>query len=220
MGFECCHPVINLLYFAALIAASVLFRQPVFLAISYISAFAYSVKRNGRRAVLFNIGLLPLAALFALYYWSYHHFGVTVLFRNFIGNSMTLESLFYGVTLGLQAAAVVMWMRCVFSVFTTDKVVCLLGGISPRLSLFLAVLLRMAPRAKTQLLRIGTARRAIGRGSDQGSFFRRLQNDLKFFFMLVTWLLESLAELSNAMRSWGGALPVADGHGAFQPASF
>ena len=40
MGFECCHPVINLLYFAALIAASVLFRQPVFLAISYISAFA------------------------------------------------------------------------------------------------------------------------------------------------------------------------------------
>ena len=32
---------------------------------------------------------LLFAALFALYYWSYHHFGVTVLFRNFIGNSMT-----------------------------------------------------------------------------------------------------------------------------------
>lgn len=217
MGFECCHPVINLLYFAAVIAASVLFRQPVFLAISYISAFAYSVKRNGRRAVLFNIGLLPFAALFALYYWSYHHFGVTVLFRNFIGNSMTLESLFYGVTLGLQAAAVVMWMRCVFSVFTTDKVVYLLGRISPRLSLFLAVLLRMAPRAKTQLLRINTARRAIGRGSNQGSFFRRLQNDLKIFSMLVTWLLESLAELSNAMRSRGGALPGRTAFSLYHP---
>ena len=63
MGFECCHPVINLLYFAALIAASVLFRQPAFLAISYISAFAYSVKRNGRRAVFAGKGMVVSKAM-------------------------------------------------------------------------------------------------------------------------------------------------------------
>ena len=207
MGFECCHPAVNFLYFAAVLTATVLFRHPAFLAISYVSAFAYSVKRNGRRAVGLNLLLLLLAAAFALYYWSYHHFGVTVLYHNFIGNSMTLEALLCGAAIGLQVASVVMWVCCLLSVCTTDKVVYLLGSVSPRLSLFLTVLLRMAPRARAQLTKIRTAREGIGRGSRQGTVFRRLLNGAKCLSMLITWLLESLADLSSAMRSRGAALP-------------
>lgn len=129
MGFESCHPAINLIYFAAVLGASLAFRQPVFLGISYLSAFAYSVKRNGWRAVVFNLCLIPLIGLFAWYYSGYHHFGLTVLGWNFIGNAMTLESLLYGLTLGTAAAAVCMWLSCLFSVFTADKVVYLFGRI-------------------------------------------------------------------------------------------
>lgn len=82
MGFESCHPAVNFLFFAAVIYGSVAFQHPVFLAISCLCAFAFSMKRNGKRAVIFNLCLLPLVVCFALYYSSYHHFGVTVLKQN------------------------------------------------------------------------------------------------------------------------------------------
>ena len=106
MGFESCHPAVNFLFFAAVIYGSVAFQHPVFLAISCLCAFAFSMKRNGKRAVIFNLCLLPLVVCFALYYSSYHHFGVTVLKQNFIGNNLTVESFVYGMVTGLRAAAV------------------------------------------------------------------------------------------------------------------
>ena len=148
MGFEKCHPAVNFLYFTTVIAGMIAFQHPVFLLISFVCAFAYSVKRNGGKALVFNTVLIPCVAAFALYYSSYHHFGVTVLQQNWIGNNMTMESLVYGFVLGFVVAGVMIWFSCVYSVFTTDKVVYLFGKVSPRLSLFLSILLRMVPRIK------------------------------------------------------------------------
>lgn len=206
MGFEKCHPAVNFIYFAAVIIGMISFQHPVFLVISFLCAFLYSVKRNGWKALLFNTALLPLAAAFALYYSSYHHFGVTVLRQNFIGNNMTLESLVYGGVIGFIAAGVMIWFSCVFSVFTTDKVVYLFGKVSPRLSLFLAILLRMVPRIKKEAKRINTAQRGIGRGADQGNIFQRLHNCIRIFSMLITWTIDSLTTASESMRSRGSAL--------------
>lgn len=86
------------------------------------------------------------------------------------------------------------------------KVVYLFGRFSPRLSLFLAILLRMMPRLKQQAGRISTARKALGRGIDQGNILRRMVNGLRIFSMLITWLLEALATISGSMRSRGCAL--------------
>ena len=136
MGFESCHPAVNFLFFAAVIYGSVAFQHPVFLAISCLCASAFSMKRNGKRAVIFNLCLLPLVVCFALYYSSYHHFGVTVLKQNFIGNNLTVESFVYGMVTGLRAAAVCVWLSCLFRVVSSDKVLYLFGRVSPRLSLF------------------------------------------------------------------------------------
>ena len=89
MGFEACHPAVNFIFFAAAIYGAVSFKHPVFLAIAYVCAFVYSIKRCGKRAVIFSLCLLPLILAFALYYSSYHHFGVTVLRQNFIGNNLS-----------------------------------------------------------------------------------------------------------------------------------
>ena len=206
MGFEHYHPAINLIYFVSVIWASISFQQPVFLAVSYVCAFAYSVKRNGWKALAFNVCLIPLAAVFALYYSGYHHFGVTILRQNFIGNNMTVESLVYGFTLGITAATVAMWLCCVFSIFTADKVVYLFGRVSPRLSLYLSIILRMIPRLKAQAKKISTARSAVGRGIHQGNILRRMISGIRIFSMLVTWLLESMATTSDSMRSRGHGL--------------
>ena len=206
MGFERCHPAVNVIYFAAVIAGTILFQHPVFLAISFVCAFLYSVKRNGWKAVVFNIVLLPLVAVVALYYSGYTHFGVTVLQRNFIGNNMTLESLVYGFVLGFVVAGVMIWFSCVYSVFTTDKVVYLFGKVSPRLSLFLAILLRMVPRIKKEARKINTAQRGIGRGANQGNLWQRTRNCIRIFSMLITWTIDSLTTASESMRSRGSSL--------------
>ena len=206
MGFERCHPAVNFIYFAVVIAGMILFRHPVFLLISFGCAFVYSIKRNGTKALIFNVALLPLAAAFALYYSSYTHFGVTVLGKNLVGNNMTLESLVYGGVLGITTAAVCIWFSCVHSVFTTDKVVYLFGKVSPRLSLFLAILLRMVPRIKREAKRINTAQRGIGRGANQGNILRRLRNCIRIFSMLINWTIETLTTASESMRSRGSSL--------------
>ena len=206
MGFERCHPAVNLIYFAAVVAAMITFQHPVFLAVSFLCAFAYSIKRGGWKTLMFNLCLLPLIAAFALYYSSYTHFGMTVLQQNFVGNNMTLESLVYGIVLGVCVAGVCIWFSCVYSVFTTDKVVYLFGKVSPRLSLFLAILLRMVPRIKKEAKRINMAQQGIGKGVNQGSFFARLHNGIRIFSMLITWTIDSLTVSSESMRSRGSNL--------------
>ena len=206
MGFEKCHPAVNFIYFAGVIAGTIAFQHPIFLVISFLCAFAYSIKRNGWKALVFNLVLLPLIVAFALYYSSYHHFGITVLEQNMIGNNMTLESLAYGFVLGAVVAGTLMWFSCVFSVFTADKVVYLFGKVSPRLSLFLAIALRMIPRIKKEAKKINTAQKGIGRGVSQGNFFQRLKNCIRIFSMLITWTIESLTTASESMRSRGSSL--------------
>lgn len=206
MGFERCHPAVNLVYFATVIAGTIGFHHPVFLAISFLSACAYSIWRNRGKAVVFNLCMLPLAAAFAVYYSSYHHFGITVLQQNLIGNNMTMESQVYGFVLGISAAGICIWMSCVYSVFSSDKMVYLFGKVSPRLSLFLAILLRMVPRIKKEAKRINMAQQGIGKGIGQGNLWQRIKNGIRIFSMLITWIIDSLMTASDAMRSRGSSL--------------
>ncbi len=206
MGFEHCHPAVNLIYFATVIFGTLTFRHPAFLLISFLCAFIYSVKRNGSKAVIFNSTLLSLIGVFALYYSSYTHFGITVLKQNFIGNNITLESLIFGIVLGLIVAGVMIWFSCVYSVFSSDKVVYLFGRLSPKLSLFLSILLRMVPRIKKEAKKINMAQRGIGKGIKQGSIFTRLRNCIRIFSILITWTIDSLTSASESMQSRGSTL--------------
>ncbi len=206
MGFELCHPAVNLIYFSAVLYGMICFRHPVFLLVSLASAVAYSIKRNGIKAVIFDMVLLLLTGAFALYYSTYNHFGITVIEQNLIGNSITLESLVYGAAIGLTVAGAMIWFSCVYSVFTTDKVVYLFGKASPKLSLFLSILLRMVPRIKNEAKKINTAQQGIGRGVNQGNVFARIHNCIRIFSMLITWTIDSLSLASESMQSRGSLL--------------
>lgn len=206
MEFARYHPAINLLYFTAVFTGTILFRQPVFLCLSYVCAFLYLLKLRGLRALIPGLGLLPLALLYALWYGSYHHFGLTVLGVNFIGNQVTLESFLCGGTWAMVCVAAVLWMGCVHAVFTTDKIVYLLGRVSPHLSLYLSILLRTVPRLNKQRQRIELAQRGIGRGKGQGNIFQRMRNALRRGSILLTWLIEGIVTTSDSMRCRGCSL--------------
>ena len=206
MGFELCHPAVNLIYFVSVMYGILCFKHPVFLAVSLISAIAYSIKRNGAKAVAFDAVVLLLTGAYALYYSTYNHFGITVIEQNLIGNNITLESLVYGAVIGLMIAGATIWFSCIYSVFTTDKVVYLFGKLSPKLSLFLSILLRMVPRIKNEAKKINTAQQGIGRGINQGNIFARIRNCIRIFSMLITWTIDSLSLVSLSMQSRGSLL--------------
>ena len=204
--FSQCHPAINLLYFSAVIGCTICFTHPVYTIICFLCAFWYSVKLNGWRSVVFNLLLIPSVLLFALYYSSYTHFGVTVLQTNLIGNQLTLESFLFGLSIGTRVAGACIWFSCVHAIFTTDKIVCLFGALSPLLSLFLAILLRLVPRIKKQAKKIHTAQKGIGRGIFHGNLLQRLGNCINILSVLITWTIDAIVNLSDAMRSRGSSL--------------
>lgn len=206
MRFDSYHPAINFIYFGAVIAAAVAFNQPVFLAIGYLCAFIYSIGLSGRRAVRFNLALIPCAILFAAFYAGYNHFGVTNLAVNFIGNQITLESIVTGLVIGIVLASVLMWISCMNAVISSDKVVYLFGRVSPRLSLFLSILLRLVPRVKARAKKINVAQKAIGRGIDQGNLFKRAANFFRLVSIVLTWTMENMIETSDSMKCRGYTL--------------
>ena len=101
------------------------------------------------------------------------------------------------------AVTAVLWLGCIHDVFTTDKIVYLLGRVSPHLSLYLSILLRMVPRLNTQRKRIELAQRGIGRGRGQGNIFQRMRNALRRGSILLTWLIEGIVTTSDSMRCRG-----------------
>ena len=206
MRFDSYHPMINLIYFASAITCTLLFDQPVFLAISFLAAFVYSIKLNGVRALIFNLCLIPLIVAYTAWYSYYNHFGVTNLRMNFIGNQITLEAVVTGFVRGIKIASVIQYFSCIFAVVSSDKVVYLLGRISPRLSLYLSILLRFVPRVKQRGRRIELSRRGIGKGCFQGNILQRIIHTFSFLSILITWTLEDFVESAASMKCRGYSL--------------
>ena len=206
MRFDSYHPMINFIYFVTAITCTICFKHPVFLAISCMCAFVYSVKLGGRKMCLLNMFFVLLAFGYAVRYASYEHFGVTVLTLNKIGNQITLESIVFGMVNGMIFSTVCMWFCCIFMLITSDKIVYLFGRISPKLSLFLSILLRTVPRVKVRAKRIEISREGIGRGILQGNLWEKFLHLLSLLSILITWTLEDFVESSNSMKSRGYSL--------------
>ena len=206
MRFDSYHPMINLIYFVTAIVCAVNFDHPVYLAISFLCAFAYSIKLNGKRSLIFNLCLIPLIGAYAAWYSYYNHFGITNLRMNFIGNQITLEAVTVGIVRGTKIAAVLMIFSCIFAVVSADKVVYLFGRISPRLSLYLSILLRFVPRVKQRGRRIELSRRGIGKGCFQGNPLQSLLHMCSFLSILITWTLEDFMDSAASMKCRGYSL--------------
>ena len=206
MKFDSYHPGINLIYFVVAITCTICFKHPIFIAVSLLCSLVYSVKLGGIKMLFLDFALIVLGIAYAGWYAFYNHFGVTMLRVNFIGNQITLEALVCGLMTGLIVATTIMWFCCIFMLITADKIVYLFGRISPKMSLFLSILLRIIPRIKDRARRIELSREGIGRGVKQGNLWRRFLNLVALISILITWTREDFVESSNSMKSRGYTL--------------
>ena len=205
MSFSSYHPGVIILYFIPAFFCCALFDQPIFTAISYGEAFACALAVGGRRSLIPCLITLPFVPAYALYYWSFHHFGLTVVRENFAGNSLTMESFLFGLSLGARIAAFFLLILCLFHVFSTDKLIYLTGRVWPRLSLYLAVCFRGFPRMRQASSACFLGRAGIGFGlREQG--ISSVKNALKVASAAFSWLLESYLISARSMESRGYSL--------------
>jgi len=202
------HPVINLLYFIAVIGFAMFFTHPVCLAISLLCAFTYSFYINGRRALRFTLlYMLPMLILTALLNPAFSHQGGTILAYLPNGNPLTLESILFGISAAVMLITVILWFVCFNEVMTTDKLVYLFGRVIPALSLILAMALRFVPRFFTQIKVISNAQKCIGRDVSNGNIIRKAKHGIKILSILITWALENSIESADSMKGRGYGLP-------------
>lgn len=195
------------MYFVLVIVFSTYFMHPVCLVISLLSAFAYSIYLNGKKAVRFNfLYMLPMLLITALINPAFNHEGVTILTYLHNGNPLTLESIIYGIAASAMLVSVICWFSCYNAVMTSDKFIYLFGRVIPAMSLILSMALRLVPKFKSQLTVVCEAQKCIGRDVSNGSVIKRIRHGIRILSIMVTWMLENAIETADSMKSRGYGL--------------
>lgn len=206
MRFDSYHPAIAFLYFTAALTVTITFVQPVFLIISFLSGLSYSVYYKVKGAKKWNWIPFLIIPVVASYYTFGHHFGDTYLIRMSSGNYITLESGIYGLVLGIIMSSTLLWLSFTRNIVTTDKIVYLFGRISPKLSLYFAMILRLVPCICHKMKAVIEAQAGIGKGITSGTVGKRIRNLCKILSIVFTWTLDYMKECSVSMKSRGYSL--------------
>ena len=208
--------MVTFLYFCMVILFSMVLLHPVFLGISFAGALTYSFRLTARRGMRFVfLYLVPMMGMAALVNPLFNHRGMTILFY-FHDNPITLESIQYGIAVGVMFGAVILWFSCFHVVMTTDKILHVFAPLAPSVSLILSMALRFVPRFKTELLVITKGQRSIGKDVRQGPIRERMRNGLKILSILVTWALENSMDTADSMKARGYGLPGRTTYSIFQ----
>ena len=206
-SFKSFHPIINFYYFVVVIFFSMFFMHPIFLSISLICSFIYSVSLKGKKAVKFNVlYMLPLLIITALINPAFNHEGATILFYLKSGNPITLESIIYGIAAAMMFISVILWFSCYNEIMTSDKFIYLWGRIIPGISLIISMVLRFVPKYKAQIKNISNGQKCIGRDVSNGNIITRARNGIKILSIMITWALENAIETADSMKSRGYGL--------------
>lgn len=196
--FKTYHPFVNFIYFVLAIIFSSTCSHPVYIAISFISAFSYMILLKSKLTAVF----IPMIIILSVFYPLFNHQGATILTYLPDGNPLTKESIIYGFASSVMQASTLCWFICCTKVLTTDKLMCIFGKIHPSLSLVLSMLLRFVPRFTAQLKRVLT--------SQKGIYKKKLTKKLKTYMnvisIMITWAAESAIDISDCMKSRGYGL--------------
>lgn len=200
------HPLLNFVYFAFIIGVTMFSNHPLFLGVSFVMAWCYSILLRGLRAVRFNcFVLVPALVLTVLLNTLNVHNGVTVLFY-LNGNRITLEAIVYGCISALMLSSVIIWFSCFSAIVTEDKFLYIFGRIAPVIALTLSMILRYIPLLKNRYLEVAAAQRCMGRGGSGASVVARIRQFGKEVSILIAWSLEASIESADSMEARGYGL--------------
>ena len=206
-GFYKYHPFISFLYFFIVIGFSLYLNNPLCLIISFVASVFVALSINNKQNLSFLVKLcLPMALLAAVINPFFNHRGTKILLYFSNGNPVTLESIFYGVFMGLMLMAVVFWFSSFNKIITTDKFIYLFGKIIPAISLVLSMALRFFGKFKAQMQSVIESQKAMGKDLENGSLINKIKVVVSVFVIMISWSFENAVDTADSMKSRGYGL--------------
>lgn len=202
-GLSLFHPWVSFIYFAAVIAGTLLFIHPVFVGVSLLCAIFASAMINGKKTVFATLGFgIPMFIFISLANPLFNHRGATILFYLF-DNPVTLEAIVYGIVSAGMMFAAIIWFTCYNTVVTSDKFIYIFGRILPSIALIVSMTLSLIPRLIEQVKVIADSQRSIGLDWKSGSVKQRIRSGARVLSILVSWALEDAVITADSMRARG-----------------
>ncbi len=195
------NPIAVTVYFLCAAGIAMFSMNPVIILLSLFGAVMFlAVRKESGEKKRF----LPLAATFfvlALINPIFSHNGVTVLF---VLNDIpfTLEAAVYGVVASAMIVSALCWFRSFSRIMTSDRLLYLLGGLSPKLALIFSTALRYVPLFGKQAGKIKNAQKALGLFSTE-TLSGQLRGNIRIFSVMITWALENGIVTSDSMTARG-----------------
>jgi energy-coupling factor transport system permease protein len=200
--FSTYHPAVSFLYLVVAVVFSMAALHPVYVALSFVGAFATSCVTRGCAKTLRALAwIVPLWVIVALANLVLSGSGMTELFS--IGSyPFYVESLVYGMCSGGMLASVFLWFASYSECMDSDNSLALLGNVAPVISLMVTQVLRLVP----QFLTRGHAALAVQKATSAAvprDKKEQAQGRLRIVSILMGWGMEDGLERSDAMRARG-----------------
>ncbi len=134
------------LFFVCVICQAMIFTHPAVIAAGLVGAIVYYVILKGSKAVYAILRFcLPTLVLVTLINGMTAHYGVTKLFTAPWGADIRLEPVVRGFVTGVTVVTSIIWFMCFNETVTSEKLVFILSGGIPKISLVITSALRFAP---------------------------------------------------------------------------
>jgi energy-coupling factor transport system permease protein len=158
--------------------------------------------------------VVPLNDLKLVIFWGLMMFAVTVFINPLFNhngatvllvindNPITLEATLYGIVSGLMIIGIIYWFRTFSQIMTSDKLLYLLGSVSPKFALILSMTLRYIPLFEKQTQKVINAQQALGLYKDN-DLVGKIRGGIRVFSVMVTWVLENGVITSDSMTARG-----------------
>lgn len=200
--FDIFHPVVQLLYFVALIAFTMFALHPLYAGVSLVAAVSYNGYLRGWRATARMLAWqLPLFLLVMILNALLSGAGSTLLFA--VGPfSVYLEGAIFGACMGGMLVSMMLWFSNAAQVLSLDKVMGLFGDRAPTITLMMSMVARLMPKlvAQGEEIRIVQKANATSAPSSKREF---VKEGARLSSVLMGWSMEDSLETSDAMRARG-----------------
>lgn len=202
-SFSDAHPLVNFLFFAAVMGVSMFCLHPYILGTALLTALLYGAALRGWKHIgrLLGLFIVPGIIIVALLNPTFNHNGATLLYTMENGNSITLESIVYGIALAATLATATAWFVCVNAVLTRDKFVYAVGRVFPTGALILSMSFRFIPLFLRQFRSITVSQKYLGRDVSTAKWWEKMRIALTVTSSLFTWSMENAIHVSDSMQA-------------------
>ncbi|WP_088042316.1 energy-coupling factor transporter transmembrane component T [Bacillus sp. EAC] len=202
-GFISLHPLVCFFYYVGVFLFAMIFFHPLFLLTAILFMIGLNFTHDGGIKLR---GLLPyylvMGGSIAICNPLFSHRGRVIL-TYFMDQPITLEAVFYGVTLMLSLLLILLTFLSFQQIITTDKFMYLFSGIAPKTALIAFMSIRFVPLFRRRLHQITLVQQTKGISIRHGSLTKRMRDGMLLLRVLLTWSLEEALQTSDSMKARG-----------------